>query len=826
MNISGISLKYIRQHKIRTILSIISIIISVAMLTMLGSMIMGFRDLVLFDYKSMYGYNEANLIDIDYDIYKKLNSNIDIDNIVLSKKEGAINSLIYKDGQREFYPYEEDSKTEYRIRSIGEGAENIYPDLLKEGRFPKGPDEVIVSEEVFRMVPKPEINSDMQMQIAMQSEEGIEISDYKNYKIVGIMDEDKTLVMEDQIMTGLDKEDRSGLFEAYIFTGDKIAVDMNIKTICAKLGIDPEKIVVNPVYMSDDSLKLINLIIVFAGSIFILIIGASTFGGIYTVFNISYAQRQRQYGLMRAIGATEKQIKDINKREILILSALGIPLGIIIGYFLLSIMFSSQNKDVFDMLGFNDFKFKLYPQLMIFISIISLATIYLSVYSASFSKSNLSPVETIRRSDFDGVRVKNKKYPFTKLFFGMEGYIARRNIDRTRGKFFLSSVSIAVTITIFVSSVYATDMFKKNLENYRDVPDYIISYNRKTDDIMDQAFKAKLMNIKGVKEISGYYYFPVSVDANIEGEPDILTKRLANERVEGDLYTIFGSRLYIMTKEDIKKKFIVDDEELNRVIEDGSAFLYIEEYNNLWDIDFISGQEIGIGLSSEDYFRIPIKDYKIKYSNPKMEYPPGITILMPAEVASNYISNDFLVNILYYMDLNLYEGEDNKEIDDFLDTRRDLNISRNIDEKYKRDNQLKTMKNYLYGFSALMALVSAINIINSIGSNMITRKKELSLLKAIGMNRSSFKNMMRMEAVYYSILGSILGFIFSFVTTRILNEAFNIINYEMTNSGIYKYPFGSYLLIVIVTIIIVYLSCIIAMKRVVGSDLIGNLRNE
>ena len=816
---SSISFKYMWQHKLRTILNILSIVISVAMISMLGNLTMGIRDLILFDTMTEEGYNQAVFSDIDYSRYKKLKLNVDIEDAVLSKTMPSPNS-IYNELVKEFVGIPE-SLNEFVAMS--EGVEKIAPDLLIEGRYPSNSKEIVIRQDLIQR-----FNSSLEIGSVVTLEYNNNESYYsEEYTLVGIMksSEETNSYRLSSMIKGLDPEDTAGTFNAYVFTSKRASNNVDIIKIAEGLGILPEQVFLSSMYNGALGVDRINLIVGVAGAFFMLIIAGSTFSGIFTVFNISYAQRLKQFGLMRAVGATEKQINDVNKREIITLALISIPLGILLGRFIIYLMFNWVSADIFKLFGYSDFKLKFYPELMIVIAILSFATIYFSIYAATARKKNLSPIEAIRQSDLAGVKVRKKRYFFTRLFLGMEGYLARRNIDRSKGKFLLSSISIAVTITIFVSSIFVTKVVSvANFYSSESEYDYDVYYRNTSEEIFDQKI-LKDLSESGAIEAVPYYNLAVSVDVRMNQLSDDLANRLSISHVKEDLYTIFGSKLLIMDRDDIMKKYDVRTEDLDEVIKNKAAFTFTEYGSYVENFNYYSENEIGIGVSPELYFRIPVGNYPIKSYAYNEAYPGGITLIIPTEVVENYISREFLNNYTTNVGVNVNPIESSR-MEDYISSNSNLSARFNLTESQKRENQIKAVRVYLLIFSGMIALISGINIINSISANMLTRRKELSLLKAIGMSKKAFRRMMTIETIYYSIWGSILGFMFSY-TLIYLGQNILLYKYEHPIYFLmFTYPIISYIIIVITTVFIVYLSSILAMNKVIGNDLIANLRNE
>ena len=823
-SISSISFKYMKQHKMRTILNIFSIVISVAMIAMLGSLTMGIRDLILFDAQIGEGNNQAVIHDIDYKIYEKLKLNVDVEDAVLAKSITYIKGIYESDRAQTVALGDSIDK---RIIAMSSGVDKIAPDLLSEGRYPENSSEIVIDRSIIKKMDRtPELGSEISLVLAG------EVDYVVSYKLVGILEragENYASPVSNMII-GLDSDDNTGTFSLYLFTKKAASTFPEIMELTRKVGILPEQVHLNSMYNDNLGVNRINIIVAGLGIVLILIVALSTFSGIFTVFNISYAQRLKQFGLMRAVGATEKQINDINKRELLILSIVGIPLGIIIGQLTVHILFNWVSGGIFEIFGFKYFKLKFYPELMIFIAIFSFATIYLSIYSATLRKKNLSPIEAIRQSDFAGVKVRKKRYLITKWLLGMEGYIARRNIDRSKGKFLLSSLSIGITIAIFVTTIF-TSMLVSNI-NYNEIDtvyDYEISYRKMDKAILADEEVNHIKNLEGVKTVTPYYNIAISVDAHINEFPDYLKYRLYSSNVansENNLYVLYGSKFLIMSKEDIIKNYDVEEAVLNEVIANKAVFTFIEFEDYIEQAAMIEGNTIGLGIRSGVYINVPVGNYHLKSYESRANLPPGITVLMPEEVVSEYISDDILKDYNINLGINVYSQESRTELENYLSDKDHFSVRYNLSERIRRQTQTRIIRNYLLIFSGLMALSSGINIINSISSNMLTRKKELSLLKAIGMTNKAFKRMMNIETIYYSISGSILGFVLSILGIMGVDYILRWRTAPFFSPKLYGYPIISYIVIVIITVFLVYHSSMIAMKRVMGDDLIANLRNE
>ena len=90
-------------------------------------------------------------------------------------------------------------------------------------------------------------------------------------------------------------------------------------------------------------------------------------------------------------------------------------------------------------------------------------------------------------------------------------------------------------------------------------------------------------------------------------------------------------------------------------------------------------------------------------------------------------------------------------------TNAGLNYHNKI-EAAKSDKAFKLQISILLmGFTIVIALISAVNIVNTVTTNILLRSKEIAALKAIGMTRKQVKKMITFEGVLFGLYGVIIG---------------------------------------------------------------------
>ena len=128
---------------------------------------------------------------------------------------------------------------------------------------------------------------------------------------------------------------------------------------------------------------------------------------IYNIFYISVFQDIRFYGLLKTVGTTKKQIRSMIRRQALILSAVGIPIGLASGYAVSDLIFPF----VMEMTAYTDLdlKIKFRLSVAVFGILFALITVFISCRKPGKIAGSVSPIEAIRYTEGNRSRKKNKK---------------------------------------------------------------------------------------------------------------------------------------------------------------------------------------------------------------------------------------------------------------------------------------------------------------------------------------------------------------------------------------------------------------------------------
>ncbi len=239
--------------------------------------------------------------------------------------------------------------------------------------------------------------------------------------------------------------------------------------------------------------------------VFLISFGAVSL--IYNSFSISVSERTRQFGILKSVGATKKQIRSAVLYEALLLSAIGIPVGLVVGCAGIGITLYAL-RDAFAAIMSNGvgtrIRLVLNPAALSIAVFVCLVTTLISAWIPAGRAIRISPIDAIRQSKdvkITGKTVKTSR--LTQKLFGFEGLLASKNFKRNRKRYRSTVISLFMSITLFVSSSslcsYLASLVKGMTAN---VGDYDI-YARGYEISESEAFMKLAANIEGVKKFAG-----------------------------------------------------------------------------------------------------------------------------------------------------------------------------------------------------------------------------------------------------------------------------------------------------------------------------------
>lgn len=491
---------------------------------------------------------------------------------------------------------------------------------------------------------------------------------------------------------------------------------------------------------------------------------------IYNIFQISVIRDIRFYGLLKTIGTTGKQIKKIIRRQGMRLSLYGIPIGLVVGFFIGKAIVPF----IMDISSFSggEVSISLNPLIFVGAALFSLFTVAISTRKPGRMAAAISPVEAVKYTDTTAdIRKKNKKSTHGGKIYKM----ALSNLGRNRKRTVLVIISLSLSAILMNSVVTLTESFDLNkyLSTFVDT-DFLAAHALYfNNDYMGSDERISESLIRAIKEGPGFeeggrilFYPGVSVKMT-EPNPIHLNEYGAAVNAEGEWINVDENmypraNLYGMEELPLARMEIVAGEKdpavLKEKLDTGNYIiegLETDDYGEVYEkhVKYSIGDKVTIHNSDGTEKEVEvIAQIKIKYYTNSVRYSSVDYVFYTSKDGYEKLGGD-MDSVMTYV----FQCEDDKEgeMEQFLASyteNREPMMSYESKTRYLDEfESLKGTFTLVGGvLSLIIGIIGVLNFVNACITSIITRKKEFAALKAIGMTEKQIQKMVCMEGGYYA----------------------------------------------------------------------------
>lgn len=577
--------------------------------------------------------------------------------------------------------------------------------------------------------------------------------------------------------------------------------------------------------------------------ILILIVIASVML-IYNAFGMSLSERVRYLGMLASVGATKAQKRKSVYYEGAILGAVGIPVGILAGILGIGITLKLVGRKIIStgmIVGVSDRNMQMKTVVpfwaIIGIVLVSIFTIFISAFIPARKASKITPIDAIRQRQEIKVKPKKLKAPkYIKKIFGYEGELAYKNLKRNGRKARMITVSIALSIVLFISCNYFCNMFVQASGYEKNIPyqvSTIVSYKHMNElnDALDK--------MQGVDK----YYIDV-VDASISlGKESGIIKN--NGIKDMKHYNSAYSSLFGGNKDVSTMIHYIGDSEFNKLCKDNGI-----DYNSFYGDNLkcvllnnlshkndsskvfnasIVGQHI---VENEQYILNGDKALDIevgglaKYSKSSfacsLATPNVVTMFIPYSQHVKVMSSDSSE-----LDVTVcIETDEHKEVTENLEKLLSENdfggtyVVDCVDSLQTMNTSIFVIQVFVYGFITLISLITVANIINTVSTNIALRRKEFAMLKSVGTTPKGFSKMISLESVFYALKAVVIGVPISVAVCVVLNKMLD------STAIPYTFDFKLYLIVIAVVFAVIGLTMLYSVRKLKDDNIIETLKED
>lgn len=755
------ALANMKYHKSKNILTGIAILLTTILLFMVPSVGMSMLDIQFAAVNKLYPSYHALYRNVDEETKGELAAHRDVGTYGLRSDVGEVVS----------------DSADTILYYMDENGLDMNKMELETGTLPEKEQEIVVQEGMLK---------DMGIQAGIGDEITLPwqryLGDTKDYttestfRICGFLPDTESgqnnhtyaaLVSESFLRREIPKEQIRYRF-LFRTAGDERAnvdeIEQKIQGIASDIGISEQDIRINDDYLMANYIDPSFLPIIMLIMLIVVLAGIIT---IYSIYYVSMAQRVQEFGRLKAIGATRRQIRQIVLREGLCVAVAAIPLGLVISTILIRpvlMYFVAAADDGSAILGtyrqiVQNHEISMYKWwLYLIAAAATLVTVYLSLLAPMRKAAKISEVEAMR---YQGGQVRTKtRQGYTDLTVGR---LARTSLTGNKKKSLITIVSMGAT-GIFVmvvatalscvnpresatSDIYGQyEIYLNDESGNKEHPEWEWR-NAIQNNPLSAELKEQIEELEGVEKVETFTQVQGEIDLGQDDEEP------AKECVLGLPESCF---------EELKKGIVEGDASWEELLEGDKVIVKKEMLH--WYPDIQVGDEIEFrvtdGGKSETRKLQVIAIGEYRFGMGEYNY-----MFMAKEAADQLSDWNCTGSFQVIADAD-YDAALESQINSLIDGTELLEMKTWKEQLDMWTQAMRLTRGACYAFLSILSVICIMNLINTMINSIHVRKKELGMMQAIGMTNGQMLKMLQMEGIFYTmgtlliavVAGSALGY--------------------------------------------------------------------
>lgn len=708
----------------------------------------------------------------------------------------------------------------------------LYKVKLKEGQLPQKENDIVVSKGILEALGQNgKIGDTITVPYQILKDDGLDYTKEKDFRICGFLADNESskeqkqytsLVSEAFLKAEIPVEQVKYRFLLQV-NGQKgnTTADYTetIQNIARQFGISEDDMNINKEYLAANYVDPATIPVIVGIMLIVVLAGIIT---IYSVYYVSMNQRVREFGKLKAIGATKRQLRQIVLREGMGVALFAIPIGLLIGTVAVKVVllqFVEHAKDS-NVLITEAYKVvakgevQLYYWWIYLLAIaVTLCTVYLSLMKPMRMAAKVSEIEAMRYQGGSKRQKSSRKgYQFLNI-----GRLTKRNLAENKKKSTITIVSMAVTgifvmmVATVLSCANPMESAKSSIVGQYEISPIVESGNKEHPEYewaevqknnpLNEGLKQQIEELDGVERVDVFTALKVSGGPFeekigtefINGVPEEYAEELKKGITEGNV-----------TYEELKSgdKVILD-----------RALLH-------WYPDIKVGDKLKLNIHDGDNtFQKEIEVAAIG------EYGTGLTnyncLIMAKEGAEKLTINNSSSYFQVIADKD-YDEALEASLQAIVDGSGRLQMRTWKNEYDTWENAIQMTRGACYAFIIILAAISIMNLINTMINSVHVLKKELGMMQAIGMSDRQLMKMLQLEGIFYTVgtliisigVGSLAGYPLFLYAKRT----------GMFDISTYHYPVTAAIIIILTLFVIQMLLAIFIAKSVRKDSLIERIR--
>lgn len=861
MNIfNKVALQGLKKNRIRTIVTIVGVILSAAMITAVATFGVSLLNYMTNGAIQKYGNWHAAFLDVDSSFVQERMLDKEVIDTVTFENIGY---AILDDEKNPNKPY-------LFIAGFNQETFDTLPISLLSGRLPENSKEILISGKIAANGGGSYVLGDtISLTIGNRMNEEKKLGqgnpyiskaetfvpkEEKTYTVVGIC---QTPVFEEDFSPGYSlittTEKTDIVYDLSLFV--TLKNPHQVHSYVSTSALDHAYILNNNVLRfmglsNNSSDKIFNALLYSVGGIVIAIIMIGSIFLIYNSFSISLNERTQQIGILSSVGATTKQLRNSVLFEGFCIGIVGIPIGVLVGIGSIGVVISVVAKNFGNILYSNvSLTLNISALAIAAASAVSLVSILISAYIPAKKVANTPVMECIRQTN--EIKVESKSVRISKLeqdIYGLEGILALKNFKRNKKRYRSIVLSLVLSIVLFLSTSAFVINLKQASEQAKAITDYDIGFG--TQDMDDDKILQIYDKLKNVTSIykSSYQVFAkylCSIQASELSDDYWKTKE---EHSSDEIVNLAAGIQFLdnSTFLEIVKDLGLPAEEYTK--ENGKMIAIAKMQNNSSNGEGVSQLPNMFTNSSANVAITPLKNGKSEIEQEKSVNLTFVEILPldipPAIGTSENLPYFFQIMIPWSLKESFTPFDSSMDIKVKGMTFQSENPSQSVAQMKKiiesekitsayillnTSEVLEESRNYIfianvfaYTFIIMISMIAVANVFNTISTNIKLRRQELAMLRSVGMSDRDFNKMMRLECLFYGMQALLFGLPLGMIFSWLIYKGMFIGGAEIR----FIFPWASIGISIFSVLFIVYITMLYATSKIRKENIIDVLRDD
>lgn len=585
-----------------------------------------------------------------------------------------------------------------------------------------------------------------------------------------------------------------------------------IRQLGEEYGVERKQVNENNAFVDSLSYDTRELSMIILIGIAILLVSVLV---IYSIFYISISERTRQFGQLRTLGMTKKQIKKMVRIEGAVLSVIGSIIGITIGA-IFAFSMKPQGFNITTFIGYS-----------VAIIIADYITVCISISKPAKIAANISPIEATKLSGYEGNKKKDSKKLYRKLSPISLSFMAARGNGKKSAMTMISLSLAGIVFMCAATFIASIDEEEFSRQGWFQYGEYTLEFSSNAAQVDEFGYTGLKKNnplndelitkIEGIPEISNVMEIKdLEVAYTYNGERDEQDLAAPFTKEEAELMQSYVKTGQLDYEKMVKNKevFIAHNEIVKEIF--GWEFKVGDKVTLRW----YDGEKY-----VEDEFTIA-GDLKKNINNPqvsKLAYNAG-WFLIPEELLESMMIPDFNLNkrlVISSSDYATSQTVLDEKLSIIADGSPIISISKLSDRIEHDKDQFGLIYSTTLGAAIFVIAFSLINLLNTLITNVMARKREFACFRTLGMSEKQVATMIRGEGIYFAAVNIlttvILGGLSGFIMVKLM--AHNGLGYMK-----YQFPLSYLLGYIIMVVLVPIVISNIAVKNLSKKSLVERLK--